>query len=119
MRLLGKIAVVTGGSSGIGQATAERFAKEGAIVAVTSGSDISRAQAVVDAIRTAGGQAVPIQMDVRSPAAIKVAFDDIVRQLGPVDILVNAAGITRDTTLRKMTPQQWHDVLDKIGRAHV
>lgn len=112
MRLLGKIAVVTGGSSGIGQATAERFAKEGAIVAVTSGSDIGRAQVVVDAIRGAGGRAVPIQMDVRSPAAIKVAFDDIVRQIGPVDILVNAAGIYVPTAVGTTTEEEYDRILD-------
>lgn len=112
MRLSGKIAVVTGGSSGIGQATAERFAREGAIVAVASGSDISRAQVVVDAIRVGGGQAIPVQMDVRSPAAIEAAFQDIVKQLGPVDILVNAAGIYVPTEMGSTSEEAYDRILD-------
>lgn len=112
MRLSGKIAVVTGGSSGIGQATAERFAREGAQVAVVSGSDLSRAKVVADAIRAEGGRAIPVQMDVRSPAAIEAAFKDIEQQLGPVDVLVNAAGIYVPTTTGATTEAEYDRILD-------
>src|SRR5579859_689487 len=99
MRLGGKIALVTGGSSGIGRATAELFAAEGAKVAVASGSDIRKAETVAEQIVKRGGHAVPVRMDVRSPADISRALEDVVRALGPVDILVNSAGIYIPTPL--------------------
>ena len=112
MRLAGKIALVTGGSSGIGQATAELFASEGATVAVASGSDIAKAERVVERIVQSGGKAIPVKMDVRSPADISRAIDEVVRVLGPIDILVNSAGIYIQTLLGQTTEEQFDRMID-------
>ena len=112
MRLAGKIALVTGASSGIGQATAELFASEGAVVAVASGSDIAKAERVVERIVQSGGKAIPVKMDVRSPADISRAIDGVVRVLGPIDILVNSAGIYIQTLLGQTTEEQFDRMID-------
>ena len=112
MRLAGKIALVTGASSGIGQATAELFASEGATVAVASGSDIAKAERVVERIVQSGGKAIPVKMDVRSPADISRAIDEVVRKLGPIDILVNSAGIYIQTLLGQTTEEQFDRMID-------
>jgi NAD(P)-dependent dehydrogenase (short-subunit alcohol dehydrogenase family) len=112
MRLGGKIALVTGGSSGIGRATAELFAAEGAKVAVASGSDIRKAETVAEQIVKRGGHAVPVRMDVRSPADISRALEDVVRTLGPVDILVNSAGVYIPTPLGETTEEQFDRLMD-------
>jgi 3-oxoacyl-[acyl-carrier protein] reductase len=112
MRLAGKIALVTGGSSGIGQATAELFASEGATVAVASGSDLAKAERVVERIVQSGGKAIPVKMDVRSPADISRAIDEVVRVLGPIDILVNSAGIYIQTLLGQTTEEQFDRMID-------
>ena len=112
MRLAGKIALVTGASSGIGQATAELFASEGATVAVASGSDIAKAERVVEGIIQGGGKAIPLKMDVRSPADISRAIDEVVRVLGPIDILVNSAGIYIQTSLGQTTEEQFDRMID-------
>jgi NAD(P)-dependent dehydrogenase (short-subunit alcohol dehydrogenase family) len=112
MRLAGKIALVTGGSSGIGQATAELFASEGATVAVASGSDIARAERVVEGIVQGGRKAIPVKMDVRSPADISRAVDEVIRVLGPIDILVNSAGIYIQTLLGQTTEEQFDRMID-------
>jgi NAD(P)-dependent dehydrogenase (short-subunit alcohol dehydrogenase family) len=112
MRLDGKIALVTGGSSGIGRATAERLAAEGAQVAVASGSDIRKAETVVEQIAKSGGRAIPVKMDVRSPADISRALDEVVRALGPIDILVNSAGVYIPTPLGQTTEAQFDLLID-------
>ncbi len=112
MRLAGKIALVTGGSSGIGRATAELFAAEGAQVAVASGSDIRKAEAVVEQIVKQGGRATAVKMDVRSPADIARALRDIVGTLGPVDVLVNSAGVYIPTPLGQTSEEQFDQVMD-------
>jgi NAD(P)-dependent dehydrogenase (short-subunit alcohol dehydrogenase family) len=112
MRLSGKVALVTGGSSGIGQSTAELFAAEGARVAVASGSDIRKAERVVEEIARKGGHALPVKMDVRSPADISRAVEEVVRALGPVDILVNSAGVYLPTPLGQTTEEQFDRLID-------
>ena len=92
MRLAGKTALITGGTSGIGRAVAEAFAREGAQVAI-SGRDAARGQEVVEAITAAGGKATFIKADLRSLSAVQCLAHEAVAALGQVDILVNNAGI--------------------------
>ena len=90
--IAGKRAIVTGAASGMGRATAELFADEGASVAVVDlGAD--RVAAVVDGINAAGGRAVGFTCDVSDPAQIHALVDDVVAALGGIDILVNNAGV--------------------------
>ncbi len=90
--LIGKVAIVTGGSRGIGRATAERLAADGAAVVVNYASSAEEAASVVEAITTRGGRAVAIQADVSHLAQIRRLFHETVARLGRLDILVANAG---------------------------
>jgi len=105
--LANKVALVTGGSRGIGAAIAKRLASDGASVAITYAKDATSASAVVKAIETAGGKAVAIQADAADSAAVKAAVEQAVASLGKLDILVNNAGTAipkpfEETTLEEM-----------------
>ncbi|RDZ27356.1 SDR family NAD(P)-dependent oxidoreductase [Lysobacter silvisoli] len=91
--LAGKVALVTGGSRGIGAATARRLARDGADVALTYASSQAQAQEVVAAIRAAGRRGLAIQADSADPAAVSAAVERTVAEFGRLDILVNNAGI--------------------------
>ncbi len=91
--LEGKVALVTGGSRGIGAAIARRLASDGASVALTYGKDAEGAASVVAEIEAEGGRAIAIEADSASPEAIQQAVARTVNRLGPIDILVNNAGI--------------------------
>lgn len=93
MKLSGKVAVVTGGSRGIGAAIARRLAGEGAQVALFYRSNAEAADATVQAIEAAGGQAAAFQADVADEAAVRSAVREVVARFGRVDALVNNAGI--------------------------
>src|SRR3989337_1087044 len=111
MRLKGKVAVVTGGSRGIGRAIALALAEEGADVAVNYVSSETSAQQVVDQIRKIGPQAILAQADVADfPDTFRMA-QDVLKEFGHLDILINNAGINSDKTFVKMDHASWRKVL--------
>jgi 3-oxoacyl-(acyl-carrier-protein) reductase len=109
--LAGKVALVTGSSRGIGRAVALELARTGASVAVNHLCHAEDAEAVRAEIRAADGRAEVFQCDVGDPAAVARMVERIEKALGPIDVLVNNAGITRDRTLKKMTLEEWNEVL--------
>jgi len=108
--LSGKVAVVTGGSRGIGQAIASRFSQSGAHVALI---DIDESGAKQTARELTGsGKCVGLGADVSNAEQISTALNEAETQLGPIDILVNNAGLTRDGLLIRMSEDDWDLVLD-------
>lgn len=108
----GRVAVVTGGSRGIGAAVSKALAAAGARVLLTFRADEARARAVVSEVREAGGAAICRQADVRDGRAIAAAVDFAASELGRLDILVNNAGIVRDALVLELSDEDWHVVLD-------
>jgi len=111
MRLKGKVSIITGGASGIGKATALKFAKEGAIVAVGD-LNLDAVEAIVAEIRAAGGEAVGYKVDVTNKGQISEMVADLKHRFGRIDVLVNNAGILADAQLTKMTDEQFDRVID-------
>ncbi|MBN1933311.1 MAG: 3-oxoacyl-[acyl-carrier-protein] reductase [Anaerolineae bacterium] len=108
----GHIALVTGGSRGIGRAIVKRLASMGISVAVNYVSRPDAAQSIVDEIRGGGGVALAVQADVRSGEAVQAMVAQIEGELGEIDILINNAGITRDGLFMRMSEQDWLDVIE-------
>jgi acetoacetyl-CoA reductase len=115
--LKGRACLVTGGSRGIGRAIALELGRLGACVAVGYHTDDvghnheELADEVVAEITSAGGEAFAFGCDVRDPASIESAVASVVERFGRIDVLVNNAGITRDRSLAKMSPDEWDDVI--------
>ena len=109
--LLGKVALVTGGSRGIGRAIALRLAEAGANVAICS-RNLEAAQAVGDEISARGGNILVRQSDVADAAQVDQLIKDITGTLGSLDVLVNNAGINRDNLLLRMKEEEWDRVMD-------
>ena len=108
----GKIAVVTGGSRGIGRAICVRLGSMGCFVWVNYVSRVEAAQETVDLIKEAGGQGQVVQFDVADFDQVQVAFKSIVAESGSIDILINNAGITRDGLVARMKEKDWNAVVD-------
>ena len=108
----GKVAMVTGGSRGIGAAIAKTLAAAGASVLVLYRRDEAAARALVAEIVAAGGIAWPQQTDVRDAQAVTSAIEGLAGREGRLDILVNNAGIVRDALVPEMSEEDWHAVLD-------
>ncbi len=111
-KLEGKIALVTGGSRGIGSAIAKRLAADGAHVAITYAKDASAASAVVKAIEQGGGKAVAIQADAANVEAVKAAVEKTVATFGQLDVLVNNAGTAIPKTFEETTLEEMDRVID-------
>ncbi len=107
-----RVVLVTGSSRGLGKAMAEEFGRNGYRVAVHFVSSEGPARAVVDAIRTAGGEAEAFGADVADAAACQALVKAVVERFGALDVLVNNAGITRDTLALRMKDDDWRAVLD-------
>jgi len=111
MRLKNKVAIVTGGGSGIGEATCVRFADEGAKLIVAD-VDLAGAERVCTLIKQKGGEAVPFKVDVRNAADVTNMVGAALKSFSGLDILINNAGINKDAMLKRMTEEQWDLVLD-------
>ena len=111
MRLSGKVAIITGAGQGIGAATALKFAREGATVAVCD-MNADAVSSVVEACREAGATCVGFTVNVTNRESVVDMVGKVLRQFGRIDVLVNNAGITRDARLQKMTLSQFDDVID-------
>jgi 3-oxoacyl-[acyl-carrier protein] reductase len=108
----GKIALVTGGSRGIGAAICAELAAAGATVVVNYVRDGSAAAAVCDRVREAGGRAEPVQGDVSTAEGAAALVSQVESDVGPIDILVNNAGITRDDLIMRLSEEDWRTVID-------
>ena len=111
-KLANKVALVTGGSRGIGAAIAKRLASDGANVAITYAKDSAAASAVVKAIELAGGKAIAIQADAANAAAAKDAVEKAVATFGRLDVLVNNAGTAIPKTFEEATQEEIDRVID-------
>ena len=107
--LSGRVALVTGGSRGIGKEIGRRLAGAGAKVALADVVDEAQIQASADEI---GGGAIAVSMNVTDPEQCSAAVSRVEEALGPIDVLVNNAGITRDGLLIRMSDADWSAVLD-------
>ena len=111
MNLSNKVAIVTGGGRGIGQAIALKLAEVGATVVINDVGEAEPAESVAEEIKAMGGQSLAILADVSSAEDVTRLVETTVSTYGKVDILVNNAGITRDHLLLRMTDEDWDKVL--------
>jgi len=111
MELQGKVALVTGGSRGIGRAICLALARAGAATALTYREQREAAEETVRQIQSGGGQALALQMDVRDRASVRQGFDALDAAWGGLDILVNNAGINRPADFDKITDDDWDEIL--------
>jgi 3-oxoacyl-[acyl-carrier protein] reductase len=112
VRLKDKIAIVTGGSRGIGRAISLAFAKEGADVVIIYLEKEKEAKKVIKEITAVGRKCMAFNVDVRDFEEVNEIVEVVVETFGQIDILVNNAGITRDITLKKMSKEMWNEVID-------
>jgi 3-oxoacyl-[acyl-carrier protein] reductase len=109
--LEGKVAIITGGSNGIGRATIERFAREGANV-VNFDINAAKGEELGTLLKDRGLEYHFYQVNTADSESVHKAINEVIAKLGKIDILVNNAGILRDSSLLKMTDTQWSDVID-------
>lgn len=112
MRLQGQVALISGGTDGIGAAIARRFAAEGAHVAVGYSRDAARAEAIVAELRQGGGNAAAFRADWSKVAEVEGTIAQVTAQFGRIDILVNNAGIFRTVSIEDTTEAIWDEQLD-------
>ncbi|MDY0200228.1 MAG: 3-oxoacyl-ACP reductase FabG [Tenuifilaceae bacterium] len=110
-RLDKKVAIITGGAAGIGAATAEKFAAEGAITIIWDLDEV-RGNEFAKKQTSEGKTVVFAKVNTAKYDEIEVAAKAVIAKYGKIDILINNAGITRDSSLKKMTPELWQQVID-------
>ena len=109
---MSRVALVTGGSRGIGRAIALGLAQNGHRVAVNYSTRPEAAESVVTEIRSIGGEAIALGADVSDEAAVGRLISEVGERLGPVEVLVNNAGVTRDGLLARMSSDDWDRVIE-------
>jgi len=109
--LSGKVALITGGSRGIGEAIVMKYAEEGADIAFTYVSSEEKALAVVAAAEQKGVRVKAYKSDASDYAQAETLVNDVVETFGKIDILINNAGITKDTLMLRMSEEQWDQVM--------
>lgn len=112
MKLRNKVALITGASQGIGKGIAEVFAEEGADVAINHIGSCEKACAVAAWIKSKGRRALAVEADVRERNQVEAMFDRVEKEFGPVDVLVNNAGIETIIPFLDITDEQWNDVVN-------
>ena len=110
--LEGKIALITGGSKGIGRAIAHTFAAQGAHVAFTYLSSVEQGESLVAELKARGVDVKGYRSDASNYEAAQELITDVVRDFGKLDILINNAGITRDNLLMRMSESQWDEIME-------
>ena len=113
MKLLeNKVALITGGSRGIGEAIVRRFAEQGAAVAFTYLSSSEKADKIVADLTAQGATVKAYQSDASSFSAAETLVNEVVKDFGGIDILINNAGVTKDNLMLRMSEAQWDTVMD-------
>ncbi|OZI12804.1 3-oxoacyl-[acyl-carrier-protein] reductase [Bacillaceae bacterium SAS-127] len=112
LSLKGKVVIVTGGSRGIGATIAKELARKGANVVINYNSSSDAAKAVVEDIEGFGGSAVAYKANVASLEESQQLIEETKKQFGRIDILVNNAGITKDRSFKKLSEEEWYDVIN-------
>ena len=112
MRFKNKVVLITGSSRGIGRATALEFAKEGANVVINYVKSEKEANSLVNEIKKIGSNAIAVKCDVSKREEVYAMVEKSLQKFQRIDILVNNAGIIRDRSLKKMSLEEWHSVID-------
>jgi acetoacetyl-CoA reductase len=112
VQLDGKVAIVTGGAKGIGKSITEALAKQGVKVVINYNSSATAADELVNALAEQGSEAYACQADVSKLEDAKRLVEETVQRYGRVDFLVNNAGITRDRSFKKLSREDWNQVID-------
>jgi len=111
-RLEGQVAVVTGASRGIGKACAEELAREGAAIVVNYFTNLEAAETLVGEIVSAGGRAIAVRAGVAHPDDCKMLIEKTIETYGQIDILICNAGVNRDRTLKRLSVEEWQEVIN-------
>ncbi|MBK9737554.1 MAG: 3-oxoacyl-[acyl-carrier-protein] reductase [Saprospiraceae bacterium] len=110
--LAGKVALITGGSRGIGEAIVLKYAEEGADIAFTYVSSTDKANALVEEVRKKGVKVIAFKSDASDYNQAENLINDVISAFGKIDILINNAGITKDTLMLRMSEEQWDQVME-------